>query len=476
MKRWRKHAAATLGALVCVLAVAAGQSVAAGGGTVEGAAGPFLPGPKEKPYALPPVSAEKVDLEARVSRDEAAKAVSQEAIEAFAREYGVDEETARQRLATQGMVPDVGAVLRLVLGSGYTDVWWDNASGQLVVLATAPVTDAEIADALTERGLTSEDFRIDRVGYSQDDLLAAGQEVTKQLDPLFAKRRYTTALAAGRVKVTLASSSDAEQRGQAREVVDRVSASTGGVPIDVAFAADDAFGAEAPACSNGTRSCDEILAGSRYSVTGGSCSFAFPVYWVGRSPFIPSILTAAHCVNHLPLVSNVSTCRAAGWPCPNVGLTLQYFYGYGRSDWAMIDLYAPRFWIWGGWFNWGPSTYTQLAGRSWYPPPAGYWVCKNGATSGSSCGTVVAYGAWVEQPGARIENLIETSNLRFCRGDSGGPVTSASVEHAVGNVSQVAAYDESHTCSLRRQYAAPIWEPEYYFNVWYLSGWYAPTA
>lgn len=480
--------------IAAVVAIALMQAVAAsaaeaaepaGAAGSPGAAGPFLTEPKEVPYAVPPVSEEKVDLDVRVSREEAIERVNPVAVEAFASEYRVDEKTARERLATQGMVPDVAAVLRLLLGSGYTDTWWDNEAGQLVVLATKPATDAEIAEALTERGLTTDEFRVERVGYGQEELLAAGQEVTGQLEPLFEARQFTTALSGGRVRVTIASTSDARQRERATAISARVSRANDAVPVDVTVAEQETIGADPPVtCNSGSKFCDEIIAGSYYQVTGGGCTFAFPVYWVGRSPFVPSILTAAHCVNHLPTVSNVQTCRAAGvynGCLTNVGLTLQYFYGYGRSDWAMIDLYAPGFFIFGGWYNWGPGGATQITSRDWYPPPRGTWVCKNGATSGSSCGQVEAYGAWVNQSGVpggepRIVNLIETHNLRFCKGDSGGPVTSASVPSAIGNVAQVAAYDESSTCSLAVQYAGPWWEPEYYFNIYFLSGLYNPTA
>lgn len=457
--------AATVAGLI-VLAAAAGPAAAG----EAGAAGPFLPGPpivRGLPPA-PPADVHDALLSERLSRAEAAAGVPRESIDYFVRTFGVDEETARHRLATQAMIPNAGLVLSEELGTAYTDSWWDNDTGELVVMATRAASEATVATALAEHRLARTDFRIERTDYDQADLAGARLDASRRLSGV--GEQATVGVAAGRVVVTLARGMEAAERNEIRAENERLSARADAPPVTTVVSSRRSLDPEPRInCNPANHNCDEIIAGSKfYNNTIGHCTMAYFVGWAGRSPWVPSALTAGHCINNEPLVAEQSKCRANGWSCDPIGLSLQYFYGMGRGDVGMIDVYASGWSIYGGWWNWGPGYQTPIQGLVWDPPGVGYVVCKNGATSGSSCGTVTE--RWVDwTSGDRLTGMIRT-NVWGCGGDSGSPLTSASVQHAVGILSGGAPDPNGGNCAAIAEYYTPIWQPIHYFNLEYYTG------
>ncbi len=428
----------------------------------------------EAAYGAPPAPPRPEQMSFRVTRAEATKALLPEAVEYYAREYGVGDDVARHRLATQSMVPSIGPVLRELLGDGYADVWWDNDRGQLVVLITGEATAEQVADALAERNLGPGDHRVERVAYDNAALLSAGEQATDELAPLIAEGRAKVGVAAGEVTVEVADDAGARARTDAAAVAAAVSRSNEGVPVVTAAAKDEGLTAGPAACSTTagvgglSHFCDDLIGGARFWNGGASCSFSWFVAMYNRNPWVASMLTAGHCLNREPLVANQNTCRSDAWTCQSIGLSLQYFYGYGRSDAGMIDVYAPTWKIFGGWFNWSVGYSTARAGLEWTAPGAGYVLCKNGATSGSSCGTVEYSAVTVSYGDATLSNLIQARDLQLCRGDSGGPWHGASVANAVG-ISSGTSYPVGSNCGTT-SFGAPIWEPLYYFNLDIYSG------
>ena len=464
------------GACACALAA---SSTAGAAEPAPGAAGPFLPGP---PLAgalapAPPAALRDDLLSARVTRAEATEAVSQAAIDYYTSAFGVSADVARHRLATQGMVPSIGTVLSTLLGPNYTDMWWDNSTGELVVMATSSVPASAIDDALADRNLTREDYRIERVTYTREDLAAADEAAGAELEALVEDGSASVGVASGRVEVTLAASAGDEARARAEGAAQRLSGSTG-VPIDVVRSDRESLGGTATlACTTSGYYCDTIIGGAHFYNGARGCTWSYFVGWHGRNPWIPSILTAGHCLNKEPLVSGQWTCSAAGVRCGQVGLSLQYFFGFGRADAGMIDLYARGWLIYGGWWNWGPGYQTPIQGLEWTVPGAGYVVCKNGSTSGSTCGSISQSAVNTTIDGVMQTGLIETTGMTVCHGDSGGPVTSASVPTAVGIVSGSVFAHDGDLCGTNPQYSTPIWQPIYYFNLdWYSGGPYGPYA
>jgi hypothetical protein len=428
----------------------------------------------EASYGAPPVPPRPEQMRFRVTREEATKAVLPEAVAYYASEFGVGRDVARYRLATQGMVPSIGPVLRALLGDGYADVWWDDETGELVVLATAAASREAIDDALRERNLTPDTYRVERVAYDNEQLLAAGERTTKRLASPIAAGQAKVGVAAGRVTVELASDTGAAQRADVRSIAAAESRSAGGVPVRTSVSDARSLGAEPAACSTTvgigglSHFCDDLIGGARFWNGGASCSFSWYVAMYNRNPWVPSYLTSGHCLNREPLVANQYTCRSNAWTCGSIGLSLQYFYGYGRSDAGMIDVYAPTWKLYGGWYNWSINTTSPRTGLEWTAPGAGYVLCKNGATSGSSCGTVQYSSVTVTYSDATLSNMIQARDLTVCSGDSGGPWHGAGVANAVG-ITSGTAYVPGTNCGTT-SFAAPIWEPLYYFNLDIYSG------
>lgn len=65
-------------------------------------------------------------------------------------------------------------------------------------------------------------------------------------------------------------------------------------------------------------------------------------------------------------------------------------------------------------------------------PPVGTYVCKTGSTTGTTCGSILAYNTTVNYPSGTVSGLIET-DVCTKGGDSGGPLFDGST--AVGLVS-----------------------------------------
>lgn len=465
-------------ALVMAFAVcAAAPSTAVGKGPA--AAGPFLPGPPvvREGVPEPPLQIRNELASPAPTRSQAMRDVSGEAIAYYVSEFGVDEDEARYRLATQAMAPDAGTTLKESLGASYTDVWWDNFTGQLVVLATPAASKSAIFSALEERNLSEGDYRVEHVRYGHADLLAAVAATRERLRGLVRDGLATVGMGSGKVVVTLAAKVDDDKRVEVRSANERLSGTDTAPQIRTVQSARQSLEAEPAACSTTYHYCNEIIGGGGYYNATSGCTWSYFVAWQGRNPWVPSILTAGHCLNQQPLVASQSTCKANGTGCGSVGLSLQYFFGYGRADAGMIDLYAHNWTIFGGWWNWGPGNWTALGSLAWTPPGVGYVVCKNGATSGSSCGSVQQSSVNVAVGGVMQTGMIQTTGVTTCRGDSGGPVTSASVPAAVGIVSGAVLNDPGGNCGTSTQYDTPIWQPIYYFNLdWYSGGPYGPFA
>jgi hypothetical protein len=92
--------------------------------------------------------------------------------------------------------------------------------------------------------------------------------------------------------------------------------------------------------------------------------------------------------------------------------------------------------VYAGYFNWASGGLSPL--HWWLPTPApvGTVVCKNGSTTGSSCGTVENNAVQVQyNDGTWLSNMLMIKGMCLAGGDSGSPVTMASQETAVGILS-----------------------------------------
>lgn len=139
-----------------------------------------------------------------------------------------------------------------------------------------------------------------------------------------------------------------------------------------------------------------------------------------------------------------SSCKPGGTNCPAGGTEINRYYGGGgqassQGDAGLIHVNNVNTWPrYAGYWNWGPNGSSPL--RSWFTSPAavGTVGCLNGATSGSTCGTVrendatVNYEAGPISPPATVTGMLRFRDACPRLGDSGGPWTLASYESAIG--------------------------------------------
>lgn len=141
------------------------------------------------------------------------------------------------------------------------------------------------------------------------------------------------------------------------------------------------------------------------------------------------MLTAGRCISY---GNPWSTCNAAQSYCPNVGyqngVVFNYYGDIGR---VIIENYGSTMLLWGGWVNWvpnAPATISPL--QSWESSATSYGltVCKNGVTTGLTCGQVTDPN---RPPNNGVSGLVD-ADLCVQQGDSGSPVTRADVSWAAG--------------------------------------------
>lgn len=398
------------------------------------------------------------------------RALSRESVQYVMDSQHVSRSEAEYRLATQALAPDPFAVLSLGGNIGYVDSWWDTDTGQLVVLAERGAAVADIKRALTARGLVGTDFRISSVEYSRNELSRVYADIAREMAPAIRTAVGKVGTSQGRISIVLAEGGDPSIRETAMRVAAKYDASD--PPVAIERSPESTLDVPSQFCDAATFLCNQIVGGQRFTNPGvGHCTLAYFVGWRGRNPWVPSYLTAGHCLSPRPLVTPQSACRIGSVGCGPIGLSLQYFVGYGRGDVGMIDLYAPGWQIRGGWWNWSVGTFTAVSSILWNAPGAGYVVCKNGATTGSTCGTVLRTSVDVSIGGIPHSGMIESQGMLTCPGDSGSPVTSASVSAGVG------VHAGGFCAPGGEAYHTPLWQPTTYFDLnWYSGGPFGPYA
>ena len=146
--------------------------------------------------------------------------------------------------------------------------------------------------------------------------------------------------------------------------------------------------------------------------------------------------------------------------------------GGGLGDAGILAL-TYGFWpLYPGYINWSSNFISTVTGYELTAPPVGTWVCQNGATSGSSCGTVQATGVEIPETEADgtflgyVDDTIEVVGTCTNLGDSGGPLTLASSTTAVGITN---AADSPGSCS-SPDFFTPVNDALGYFAVQLVVG------
>jgi hypothetical protein len=379
-------------------------------------------------------------LSSTVSRGTALESLNPQAIAYYMEYYGVSEPTARERLATAAMVPNIEPLLAQRLGSGFTDVWFDDATGSWVIDARAEASSETITNLMTELGLPGH-YRVQRVDYSAAQLNATRQAVSQELRGLESAGRAVVGLGRGDVVVSIASSATTSELAEIN--LARASA-TDNAPVEVElnpqlnYPTKEGVGCSA---SSEYKYCNTLVGGDHWFGEHVGCTMAYFVAIKGREPWVPSMVTAGHCIADMGgLVKPVYTCEPGGGCSGDQwGLDLTFFQGDGHGDAGLLDDYSgqysgvPAFAIYGGYWNWSIGTLSKLESYYTGNPPVGISVCKQGSISGSSCGTINKVGIEkTDSEGHKLVDQFEVINAKVCHGDSGSPWDSSTSDTAVG--------------------------------------------
>jgi hypothetical protein len=169
-----------------------------------------------------------------------------------------------------------------------------------------------------------------------------------------------------------------------------------------------------------------MVAGVAYTNLLNNCSTAFTAH---NSVSGEYQLTAGHCIwnpNWPALGASTQTCYAGTTTCPWIGNDVGgYNYGVGAADAGVTGVWSWAWTNYPGWYvsAWGGAPYPIYGDQNAAP---GMTLCKNGRTTGTTCGTFASFNA---------NGLIEISGMCSIRGDSGAGVVNISNLFAIGIVS-----------------------------------------
>jgi hypothetical protein len=378
--------------------------------------------------ALEPLpEADQVDVVQ--SRGEARESVARPAIAAYSREFKVSEVVAQERLARQVMIANPQALFARELGAeNLSAIWFDNSAGEWVVPVVESASSKAAMSLVSKLGL-DDAARVEVASLNLREL----REAKRRLADRFMRPGISAefAVSAARLSVRLGDDMSSAQRD---EII--AAARATGAEFDVQLRPEKMFEPPTPA-SCIFPYCSRLVGGVQLDGATGTCTAGF---WVGH-PGIQYMLTAAHCggsTGYGSVGTWWSSCNPGPALCRAIGqFTSAYWNEQGDAALLMVNDWGGAWNIDSGWVNWWDTSVTRPTSWDTNNTPYGVMLCKNGRTTGSSCGTVTAQYVDIYGPGrAFIEYDMLQVSRAMCsqRGDSGSPVTRANVAWASGIV------------------------------------------
>jgi streptogrisin C len=414
----RVAATSTLCLLACLLlfsALASGHAVA--DVTAVGLGGYPAPAPKTTPLGA-------LQTPLQLKAPNAAAAISPAAVDQYVKTYNVNRAEAVRRMLLQTKVKDLEGKLVAALGDSYAQNWFDNDTGKQVVAVGPGGDTAKAAAALESLGYSSEDIKVARVPFGYRDMGAALDEVGKRATSALGRGGFELAIEPGRLVLrTTADDPPSESLAEG----------AGRAPIQIHRGVNDV--ARPESCS--FPYCNPHVAGTYWYGPGGGCTQGF-LSTAGGGYYY---MSAGHCVaGSSPVAGNGTRWNSCG-PGPSDcegagGYWASGYYQTGAEDMGIHQwtgpTSSPGVWalsIHPGFANWWNSQITTITGAQ--NPQVGSYLCYNGSTTGSSCGTVAAVNQSVTyQYGPTVAGMIAIDGACTQPGDSGGPWTYANVAWA----------------------------------------------
>ncbi|WP_405793580.1 S1 family peptidase [Streptomyces longwoodensis] len=324
----------------------------------------------------------------------------------------ISAQEAQQRILRQDRLTDIATLLRGRLGSRFGGAWIDQEhGGRLTVAVTQPTTAPLVKDRAKQ--MQAPDTATVVVGHSLQELDRISARLAQRIAAVNkgAAHGLQSAVVVQDNKVRLDLPQGAALSRAQRSVV-QWAQRTFGDALTVSTYAH----ASKPFYCGGQYSCDPPLR-SGLAIYGANirCSSAFMAYSGSRY----YMMTAGHCAED-----------SAYWQVPTysygyqtVGSVVDYTFGY-YGDSAIVSIDDPGFWQPRGWVY--PSTRIT----SWDYDYVGQYVCKEGSTTGYTCGQVTETNATVSYPNRTLTGMT-WSTACDGPGDSGSGVYNGSTAHGI---------------------------------------------
>lgn len=384
LTRWRRRAWLGVAVLVPALALAA-----------PAAAHAAAPGGR----AAPALTAEQQTAAARLAAD-----------------HGLSATEARQQIARQGSLTSLATGLRRSLGAGFGGAWIDHANGGRLTVAVAGATAAG-ATARVHSAAAAADAAGATTTVTVRRSLAELHALSDRLGHRIAQANrgaahgLQSAVVVQKNAIRLDLPAGHPLTAAQRSVVSWAERTLGDALLTGSYKHESR-----PLYCGGQYSCDPPLRDG-LAIYGANvrCTSAFMAY----DSYGYYMMTAGHCAED-----------SSWWEVPtysygyqSVGSVVDYTFGYD-GDSSIVSVDDPSWWQPAGW------VYPSSAVYSWDYDYVGSYVCKEGSTTGYTCGEVTETDATVSYPDRTLSGMT-WSTACDGPGDSGSGVFYGSTAYGI---------------------------------------------
>jgi hypothetical protein len=346
------------------------------------------------------------------SQTQVQKEARQALVKQLVKDHGVSSAEARRRADRQPAQLKLAAKVQKNLGPTYGGAWIDQKhGGTLTIGVTKAPAAPKVRSTAKSAGLS--ETRTTTVRYSFKHLEQVSAALAKRVAKANkgAKSGLQTGIATPDNVVKLSRLRGADLVPAQRDVLRWAKREFGGA-VKISTYAHKSV----PKYCYNDYACDPPLRSGLAIFTGGArCTSAFMTYYGSRY----YMLTAGHCAE-LGYWWDVSTYN---YGYQNVGGAVDYTFGwYGDS--AIVSVDNPGWWRPRGWVLYETPVYGTE--RDY----VGGYVCKQGSTTGYTCGTVTQVNATVYYPNRTLSGMT-WSNACTAAGDSGSGVFYGNYAHGI---------------------------------------------